>query len=472
MKANIIKACLGILLLLISMTACEENGERLYLSDLRENELTATKSDVILSQETSNEIVLSLVWDISTVAISNSDMAAPNVISTYIQISTQNDFTSNVSETLEKNLSRAYTGAELNTLAKNLGLTPDVSTPLYFRIRSSIGNNMESVYSNVATVNITAYSIDMTVGFVLNSDKIDTGRTLFSPQANGIYTGFMGASGWQNFFLLEGDGTIWGNVAVDGSPFVISSETGCWNFWFPGQSGCYYVNVNTNNKIWSALMLPVLTVSGDLSAEMTFDRLNVKWTTAFSATSASTLKIKLNADGKLYDSTTGTDDNSAISKSIAFAQEGETLILASQAGDITVNVPTAGEYTLVVDLSNPNTWIYQVVSGATELVEPIEVNPNVYLPGIDDGISGSWTFNNYLKLYNEEALAYAGVANVDSEWGYTINLEKENWDDKYAFGEGDPYTGTLVFQSSTNIPAPTPGVYLIDVSDIILSIAT
>jgi hypothetical protein len=198
---------------------------------------------------------------------------------------------------------------------------------------------------------------------------------------------------------------------------------------------------------------------------MTFDRLNVKWTTVFSATSASTLKIKLNADGKLYDSTTG--DNSATDKSIAFAQEDETLVLASQAGDITVSVPVAGEYTLVVDFSNPNTWTCQVVSGATG---PEEVKTLAYLLGIDDGIneSGEWTFDNYLKLYNEDELTYAGVVNVNSKWGYTINLEKENWDDKYILGEGDASNGTLVLVSDAdekpNIPAPTPGVYLIDVS--------
>jgi hypothetical protein len=205
--------------------------------------------------------------------------------------------------------------------------------------------------------------------------------------------------------------------------------------------------------------LPAITISGDLTGNMTFDRPNVKWTLAFNVTAASALKIKLNSAGQLYNVQTG--DAASESKSLAFAPEGERLVLAAQAGEITVNVPAAGEYTLEIDLSNPNQWTYQVVSGSSV---PVEVNPFVYLPGIDDGISGSWTFDNYLRLFNEDELTYVGVVNVNSQWGYSINTEKDNWDDKYTPGEGDAYNGTLVFKGEGNIPAPTPGLYLIETS--------
>ncbi|MDR0865143.1 MAG: DUF5114 domain-containing protein [Candidatus Symbiothrix sp.] len=460
MKTKIINNCLWTLLLLLAISACEEDGERLYLSGLEENELAATKENVVLSQETSQEIVLSLAWNNSTLSVSNPDKKAPNVLSTYVQVSNQSDFATNVIEILEKSPSKAYTGAELNTIAKNLQLTPDIASPVYFRIRSSVGNNMEPVYSNVVTVNITPYSIDMSIGFILSKEQEDTGRTLSSPQSDGIYTGFMGVVGYQNFFLQEGDGTIWGNVPVDGSAFLISSADP-WNFWFPGTAGCYYVNINTAAKEWSALLLPVLTVSGDLSGDMIFDRPNVKWTYAINATAASTLKIKLNSAGQLYNAQTGTD--ASVSQALAFTQEGNRLVLASSAGDITVNVPAAGEYTLVIDLSNPNEWTYEVVSGSAG---PIEVNPCVYLPGIDDGITGGdWNFDNKLPLFDEDKLTYAGVVNVNSLWGYTINTEKDNWADKYTLGEGDAYSGTLVFQGTNgDLPAPAAGLYLIETS--------
>lgn len=456
-----IKIFSWVLLSLLFVTACEKDGDKIYLSSIEEGEFVATKSDVVLLQEMANQVVLSFAWTKSALAVSDSDMSAPDVLSTYIQASTQNDFSSNVVESIESGLSKAYTGAELNTVAKNIGLQTDVDTPVYFRLKSVTGNNMQPVYSSIVAVNITPYTIDMSVGFILDSKKEDTGFTLFSPESNGIYSGFMGASGWYNYYILEGDGTIWGNDPVSGTAFLLSSDAAAWNCWFPGVTGCYFVEFDTNKKTWSSLLLPTLTVSGDIEAEMAFDRPNVKWTTVFNASSASTLKVKLNTTGKQYDFATGTEDDSAVDTSVAFAQNGTNIIMVSQAGDIEVTVPEAGEYTLVVDLSNPKAWTCSVTSGSDQ---PEEVKPYVYLPGVDDAISGSWTFDNILSLYNEDELSYAGVVNVSSLWGYSINIEEDNWNDKYTMAEGDAYSGTLEFGGENNLPAPDAGLYLIDAS--------
>ena len=451
-------------LLLLSMAvviACENDGDKIYLSELETNELMATASEVALSQDNANQQVLSLAWSTQALTVSNPEMQAPDILATTLQISTQNDFASNVVESVESNLSKSYTGFELNTVAKNLKLDPDVPTPLYFRLQSSVGNNMEPVYSNVLTITVTPYSIDMSVGFILDSNKADTGITLYSPESDSIYTGFMGATAWYNFYMKEGDGTIWGNFPVDNNAFALASTSDSWNCWFPGQSGCYYVTVDTKKKEWSSLLLPKLTVSGDIAGEMTFDRPNVKWTYVFTAASTNSLKIQLSTTGNLYNYTTSTDDAAAIATPVAFTQSGDKIALAQQAGEITVSVPATGECTLVLDLSDPKNWKCTVESGSTA---PVEIPQYLYVPGIDDGISGSWTFDNFLNLYDEDGLGYVGVINVNSLYGYSLNIENGNWNDKYVFAGGDAYSGTLVFQGSDNIPAPAPGVYLLDVS--------
>lgn len=462
MKTIGIKTLFWAVISLVLMASCENDGDKIYLSSLEGDELIATESNIVLSKDNAGQTALSLAWTKNTLAVSNPNMSAPDVISMYVQVSTQSDFSSNVQQSEETNLWKSYTVAELNALAKNLGIEPDIDTPVYFRLSATTGNNIAPVYSNVVTVNITSYLIDMSVGFILDKDKADTGFTLASPDLNGIYIGFMGATGWYNFYLLEGDGTTWGNVGVDGSTFLLTSESSMWNFWFPETSGCYYVEVNTVKKQWSALLVSQLSVSGDISADMKFDRPNVRWTYAFNSTSAQTLKIKLNGTGGLYDYTTGTTSGTVpISKTVAFTQSGDNVLLADQSGDITLTTSEAGEYTLVVDLSNPKAWTCKVVKGS---VEPVEVNPYIYLPGIDDGISGSWTFNNYLSVYDEDNLAYAGVVNVNSLYGYGFYTEKDNWDDKYTLGEGNAEAGTLVLKGNTNIPAPTAGLYLIETS--------
>lgn len=452
---------------LILMTACENDGDTIYLSSIEGSDFVVTESSVKLSKENSTAIVLSLTWTKNSfLVVSDPSMSTTASVNYYIQVSTESDFSSNVIEILDNNFSKAYTGAELNTIAKNLGIEPDNETPVYFRIKSVAGVNMDGPYSKVETVNITSYLIDMSVGYVLDADKAETGVRLYSPEIDGIYRGFMGASGWGNFFLLEGDGTIWGNDGVSGTAFLMSSENDNdkrWNFWFPGVTGCYYTEVNTNTKQWSALLLPSLTVSGDINAEMTFDRPNVKWTAVFNATKASTLKIRLNTVGKQYDYSTGTDDAAAKDSPVAFAQEGENIVLASQSGDIDVTIPETGTYTLVVDLSKPGEWTCTVISGSEE---PEPVIEYLYLPGIDDGITGAgWNFNHYMKLYDENELKYAGVFNINSLYGYSINIEKDNWDDKYTMMDGGTaYSGSLEFKGQTNIAAPTAGLYLIEAS--------
>lgn len=458
---HILKKCPAVILLLL-LTACEEDGDKIYLSGLEESPFILTETDIVLSKENASKIVLSAAWKNSTLVVSNPDMSAPDVFTAYLQLSTQEDFSSNVIENEGIGESKAYTGAELNAIARNLGLEPDVAAPVFFRLCGSIGANMESAYSEIRKVNLTPYLIDMTVGFILDNDKQQTGYTLASPDANGVYTGFIGATSWYNFFLEEGDGTVWGNLPVDGSPFQASSEEDSWNFWYPEPGGCYYTEVNTVRKRWSAVYLPALEVRGDISGEMTFDRPNTKWYYVFNAASAGTATIRLSGQGDEYNYETGDSAPAADKVTMAFAQENGQLLLAGAAGNISVQVPAAGECTLILDLSDPKNWTCEVMSGSEE---PEPVSQEVYVIGIDDGITGGgWNFDNELYLYNEDNLAYAGVLNVNSLWGYQIGIEKDNWGDVYTQADGDAYAGTLEFKGSNNLAAPTPGVYLFDVS--------
>lgn len=450
---------------LFLLGSCNDSGDTIYMSSIDGNDLITTTNNVILAQENSKQVVLSLAWTKATLSISDPNMSAPDVLSTFVQASTRQDFSENVVETEKNELSVAYTGSELNALAKNLGLSPDQATPIFFRLSSTTGKNIASVYSNVVEVNVTAYEIDMTLGKVLDKDKAETALSLYSPLSDGKYTGFMGVGGYYNFFLQEGDGKTWGNLPIDGNAFILSSEASSWNFWFPLESGCYYTIVDTKAEQWSALLLPTLTINGDIEAEMTYDRSNNRWIAIVDNGAATTTKkIKLSTTGRQYNHSTGSDDaGKAITTPIAFVQEGENISLAEKAQDITIDVP-AGEYTIIVDLSNPKAWTCKATSGS---LEPEEVREMLFLPGISDG-EGSWTFDQVIKLYDEESLGYANVIDVNAPWGYSINLEKDSWTDKYTFISGDAYAGAIELltpdNKDANLPAPVAGVYLIDVS--------
>lgn len=456
-----VKSLFAILMLLLTVTSCSKDGDNIYLSSPEGGTLTATTSDVVLAKSLRNTIVLSLAWTQSDLKVSDASMSAPNVLQTKLQVSATQDFSGAIQESSESALSKAYTGSELNTLAKNLGLTAGNAAPLYFRLSVKTGDNMTPVYSNVVAVNITAYTIDMTVGFVLDSKKADTGNTLYSATANGVYQGFLGAGAWYNFFLMEGDDTTWGNDGVDGTAFLCSSADTKWNFWFPGQKGCYYTTVDTPNKKWSALYIPKLTVSGDLEGDMTFDKDSDRWTLDFTATAAGTKTIKISGTSSLYNYDTGTDDTKTVAGTVGFGGTSDHITFGTSASDITVTVPSAGTYSLTLNLKNPKQW---TCTAEKPYVAPVTVSKYLYVSGVDDGTSGSWTFNNFLTLYSEDAKAYEGVVSVNSLWGYKFYTTSGDWNSSYGMVDGGTATSGSIVAGGNNITAPTAGLYLFDVS--------
>ncbi len=454
---------LKILILLISaaflLNSCEEDGDRIQVSGLDSLELLASETDIVLTSDNSAASVLALSWNQSTLSSNDPSVGLPSSIpATVIEVSATNTFDNFTSINPTTN-TYSFTGAALNTMGKNLGFTGGVSTPIFFRLNIAYGVNTDPFYSNVVSVNVTCFSIDMSLGFILDSGKGDTGFKLYSPNSDGEYSGFTGSGSWYNWYLQEGDGTIWGNVGADGNEFKLSNDAGTfWNFWYPGQSGCYYTTLSTNNQEWTATYIPTLTVSGDLDATMTFDKTAVKWYVSLTATSANT-KVKVSStDASLYNASTGTDDAAAIAKTLGFiANSDSTLSIdwnSASATDITI--PDAGDYTLTFYLADPTHWTYQISSGSVTVVD--KLTTQLYLPGIDDGISGSWTFDNYLSLISEDDSTFGGVVMVNSLWGYQMALEVDNWDDYYAMGATE---GTLAYQSATNITAPDSGLYLI-----------
>lgn len=441
------------------ITACEKDGELIRVSGLGSSELMTSETGLVLTKETASSSLLALTWNKSMLTISDTSMNIPGSIPQQaIEVSATADFKAPVT-IVPQGTTYAFTGAALNTLAKNFGFTAGVSTPMYFRVITAYGSNTQPYYSNVISVNITCYTIDMSVGFILNSDKEDTGFTLYSPQSNGEYAGFTGVSSWYNWYLLEGDGTRWGNLAVDGYPFVLSKdENSQWNMWYPGQGGCYYTTLSTGNKEWTATYIPSLTVSGDINATMKFDKLKVQWYASFTTAAANAVVKVTCDDASLYNKTTGTDDAAAVSKTIGFVPHSDSTLTfewnSVSAGSITI--PDAGDYTLIFMLSDPKKWTFSVKSGLTEEEQPL--SEYLYLPGIDDGISGSWTFDNYLRLVSADDSTYAGTVLVNSLWGYQMTLTAGDWSNVYKMGSTE---GSLAFKSGTNITAPAPGLYLI-----------
>lgn len=394
-----INSLLILLSALLVFGACEKDGDKYYLSSLTENELIASSDVAVLTEATAKLYALSFAWTDRTLQVSDPNSKAPNVLKTSMQVSLTEDFSETIVESTETGLTKSYTGAALNIVANTLGATPEVATPFYFRLKGTTGNNLEPVYSNIEKVNVTSYELDMRFGSILDNSAQDMGLDLFSANADGIYTGFIGASSWMNFLFQEADGTIWrtANSNDVGTPFILTTE-GSWNLWFPNPAGCYFVNFDTPATQWTALLLPSLTVDGIDEINMVYTASDNQWKGTFTAAQEGDITIRISGIGKLYNnrSVSGTDnaitDELATDTPFSFNGNSDNLTFTTEAtaGNITINVPASGECTLIIDLSNPQEWTASVTSGGS--VEP------TYPEYLEMQGAGDWWDKLYAKL--------------------------------------------------------------------------
>ena len=368
MQITMKKIFRNLMMLLCALTAlvsCDESGDKIYLDGFKASDLMASASDVKLSVDNSKDVVLSLAWQNPTLLSSDETKpAGSGVLKTYLQVSASEDFAS-VKEYSVTDLSKAFTGADLNAAAKDLGLSPDVSSPLYFRIKSLMGSNLDAAYSNVCQVKVTPYLIDMSYINILDKDtKEQTLTYLYSPNSDGIYSGYMNVSSWLNFWGKENDGTIWGNVGQDGHVYEMDNTESAWSFWFPGQAGIYYAVIDTKAKEFKPTLLKSFQLNGE---DMTYDAPNYAWTKVITTTADNT-PVSIVATGAEYSKATGTEDAAAVVKTMNYTLADGKMTDSENAGS--VNIAKAGTYTITVKVGEHSQLEYTIVEGDQTTPEP------------------------------------------------------------------------------------------------------
>ena len=394
----------NLMMLLCALTAlvsCDESGDKIYLDGFKASDLMASASDVVLSVDNTKDIVLSMAWKNPNLLSSDETKPAGNgVLKTYLQASPSESFAT-VKEYSVTDLSKAFTGADLNTLAKDLGTTPGQSAPLYFRIKSLMGNNLDAAYSNVCQVNVTPYIIHMDKMTIWNADKNKELTYLYSPNEDGIYAGYMNASSWLNFWGKENDGTVWGNSPTAGT-FVIDNIESAWNFWFPGVSGIYYTVVDTQAKEWKATLMKSFLLNGE---EMSYDAPNYAWVKVITTTADNT-PINIVATGAEYSKATATDDAAAVVKTMNYTLADGKMTDAAAAGS--VNIAKAGTYTITVKVGENSELTYSIEAGDQTAPEP--------------------EASNTLCMFSKDGNTLLAVMNKVSDGVYTCKYKPTSWE--------------------------------------------
>lgn len=404
----------NLIMLLCALTAlvsCDESGDKIYLDGFKASELMASASDVKLSVDNSKDVVLSLAWQNPTLLSSDETKpAGSGVLKTYLQVSASENFTSEKEYTVT-DLSKAFTGADLNAAAKDLGLAPDVSSPLYFRIKSLMGSNLDAAYSNACQVKVTPYLIDMSYINILNENKDQVLTKLYSPNSDGVYSGYMNASSWFHIWGKENDGTIWGNVGQDGHVYEMDNTESAWNIWFPGQTGIYYTVLDTKAKELKPTYIKSMQLNGE---DMTYDAPNYAWTKVITTTADNT-PVSIVATGAEYSKATGTEDAAVVEKTLNYTLADGKMTDSENAGS--VNIPTAGTYTITVKVGDKSDLTYSIVSGDQTTPKP--------------------TISNTIGMFSKDgSTLYATFIKV-SEGVYTCTYDLSNLYDMRFYFIGD-----------------------------------
>ncbi len=397
---KIFRNLMMLLFALTAMVSCDESGDKIYLDGFKASELMASSSEVALSVENSKVQVLSLAWQNPTLLSSDETKPAGNgTLLTYLQASASEDF-ANVKEYTVTNLSKSFTGGDLNAAAKELGMTPDQKAPIYFRIKSQMGANLDAAYSNVCAVNVTPYLIDMSYINILNTDKDNVLTYLYSPSSDGVYGGYMNVSSWMNFWGKENDGTVWGNSASDGT-YAMDNDQSAWNFWFPEPAGIYYTVLNTQTKEMTATFIKEMQLNGEA---MSYDAPNYAWTKVITTTAANT-PISITGTGATYNKSTG-DKGEPIAKTLNYTLADGKMTDASAAGS--VNIPTAGTYTVTVKVGEHSQLEYSIVAGDQTTPEP--------------------EASNTLCMFSKDGSSLLAVMTKVSDGVYTCKYKPSSWE--------------------------------------------
>ena len=397
----------NLMMLLCALTAlvsCDESGDKIYLDGFEASGLMASASDVVLSVDKSKDVVLSLAWQNPTLLSSDETKpAGSGVLKTYLQASASENFAS-VKEYSVTALSKAFTGADLNAAAKDLGLTPDVSSSLYFRIKSQMGANLDSLYSNVCQVKVTPYLIDMSYINILNKGKNQVLTYLYSPNSDGVYSGYMNVSSWLNCWGKENDGTLWGNNDTGDKPYAVldKTETHC-NIWFPEPAGIYYTVLDTKSKekLFHATLIKSMKVNGE---EMKYDGPNYAWVKVIETTADNT-PISIVADGAEYNKSTG-DKGTPIAKIMNYTLDDGKMTDSESAGS--VNIAKAGTYTITVKVGEHSQLEYTIVEGDQTSPEP--------------------EASNTLCIFSKDGNTLLAVMNKVSDGVYTCKYKPSSWE--------------------------------------------
>ena len=342
-------------ILFIANVSCENDDQTIINPSGGPELLTPlTGSSYVLNPATASAEVTTLVWN-------HADYGVQTEINYEVEFSiADTEFAVITSGGLTNNRFVTFTHESLNAIALSAGLTPYTAGDLDLRIKSSLGTNEDVIaYSNVVTITVTPYTTDLPKLAVPGNHQgwSDANNFESAPRiaASGFgetdYEGYMWLDGEFKFLAPNGATFAWGNTDYgDNGDFsgilVETGESNC-----SAIAGFYRVRANTTDLTYTTTavswgIIGSATPTGwDSDTDLTYNPTTKKLEIASIALVPGAFKFRgNNAWSNGFDLGTVNADG--------FLVDG---------GDLTFS-GAAGDYKVILDLSNPRRYTYELIA--------------------------------------------------------------------------------------------------------------
>jgi hypothetical protein len=354
---NIIKSILAVALVTV-VSSCEDEQDLKYVQPAASfNILTPQSGDgVVLKPETPTNPGLVMTWD-------NADFGTATAVDYAIEIDKNgDDFANPVTLTTTNSNFVSVDMQTLNGASVSAGLTPFSEGGLDVRVKATTGSS-DPVYSNVITYLVTPYSTENPKLWVPGNYQATSGygNAWTHATAPTLESSGFGETDFEGYVYIATNQTDPGN---DGMKFSSEADWNGTNYGDDGtfsgilsatggnillNAGYYLVKADTSTLTYSATPTSWAVTGSATPAgwpdngvqdyDMTYDPATKLWTTTLNL-SAGELKFRAN------DAWT-----------INYGDAGGDGILDFNDGT-NIQVPTAGNYLITLDLSHPRAYTY------------------------------------------------------------------------------------------------------------------
>lgn len=343
--------------LMATLVGCAKDGQLLTTPAIEGSDLYTSTLELNLGEMDAEELALTLNWtDNGNITLSDEAVAAPeNVVTNTVEFSLSESFEGEKVEVATEAGAFAYqwTTSELNTLLLRLGVGGESSQIIYIRVCSRLGANMEPSYSNIVSIKVSVFAVDMSVVRLRDKNSAELYHGAIPSVSSNRYEGLVVTpSTWLNFYFQEGDNTLWGNSSTNGT-FAISTDASMWNCWFPEPQGLYWVTMDKSACTWSAMNITQLTATtGSGSVLFVVERDGDKLTAVVEASPGESITIA--GRGNLYDVSSGDASYATTDFVLDFSTPAPKCLTSGTATPL--KATAAGTQTIIVELSDSNYW--------------------------------------------------------------------------------------------------------------------